>query len=384
MDSPAGWTRRRALAALSLGAVAAPRLLAQAQDDGPGAVFQAGVDVVNVFATVRDKKGALITTLTKDDFELHEDGRPQTIEYFATLTDLPLTVGLLVDTSRSQERILEEERTAGGRFFERVIDESKDQAFLINFDYDVTLVQDLTSSRKALSSALDGLHTPGEMRPRRIVANHQFPGGPFPGGGSPFPGGGGPFPGGRRGRGGPYPGGGGPYPGGGRGGSGGGAGGRGIGTALYDSVYLAANDVLQEQSGRKAVVLISDGVDMGSKMTLDQAVEAAQRADVVVYSIYYADEALYGRFGGFGMGAGRDGDGALKRLSEQTGGRMEKVSKHLSLNQIFDQIDEELRSQYSLGYRPSEGARDGFREIKLKAKGKYDVFTRAGYYPKLG
>ena len=355
MRKSSPWSRRRALAALSLGAIAAPRLVGQADD---GAVFSGGVDVVNILATVRDKKGTLITDLGKDDFRLEEDGKPQEIQYFAQLTDLPLTVGLLIDTSRSQMRILEEEQKAGKRFFDRVIDESKDQAFVINFDFEVTLIEDLTSSRAALRAALDGLRPMRVFRGRNVVANQQLPGGiPLPGGG-----------GGRRPRGGGQPG---PPPGGGRG-----AGRAGMGTALYDSVYLAANDVLTEQSGRKAIILISDGVDMGSKLELEEAVEAAQRADAVLYSIYYVDDDLYNR------GGGRNGAKVLRQMSEETGGRMEEVSKNLSLTEIFEQIETELRSQYSLGYVPSETAGKGFRAIDLEVrKGKYEVFTRSGYYP---
>lgn len=350
------WTRRRALAAFALTPWMAGRAAAQSDD---GAVFSGGVDVVNILATVRDKKGALVTDLSKEDFRLAEDGRPQQIQYFAQLTDLPLTVGLLVDTSRSQMRILPEEQSAGKRFFDRVVDESKDQAFLINFDFEVTLVEDLTSSTAALRAALDELSPPGRVfRGRRVMPNNQFPGGiPLPGGG-------------RRRR----PGQGGPR------GPSGGPQARGLGTALYDSVYLAANEVLSRQAGRKAIVLISDGVDMGSKITLEEAVEAAQRADAVVYSVYYADEEGYRRLG-LG-GAGRNGERALQQISQETGGRMDEVSKKLSLSEIFDQIELELRSQYSLGYVPSKGAKNGFRRIELEVPdGKYEVFTRSGYYP---
>lgn len=356
MNSRNTWTRRHALAALASGLVG-PRLAAQADD---GAVFSGGVDVVNILATVRDKKGVLITDLDKDDFQLKEDGKPQAIEYFAQLTDLPLTVGLLIDTSRSQMRILEEEQAAGKRFFDRVIDESKDQAFVINFDFEVTLMEDLTSSRAALRAALDELRPMRVFRGRNVAPNQQFPGG------IPLPGGGG---GRRRPRGGPP----------GRPPRGPGGGRSGMGTALYDSVYLAANDVLTDQNGRKAIILISDGVDMGSKLELEDAVEAAHRADAVIYSIYYVDDDLYGGFGGGG------GAKTLRRMSEETGGRMEEVSKKLSLTEIFEQIELELRSQYSLGYAPDDASGRGFRTLDLRVrKGKYEVYTRSGYYPETG
>jgi VWFA-related protein len=317
--------------------------------------------VVNVFANVRDKKGEIVKGLTKNDFLLDEDGVPQTIRYFSQESDLPLTLGLLVDTSGSQRRLIEQERSASYRFFEQVLRENKDVAFVIHFDFDVELLQDLTSSRKLLNEALENLEAPGLRR-------RQYGGG-FPGGG---------YPGGRSRR----------------GGYGGGGGGRqGGGTNLYDAVMLASDELLRKQSGRKAIILLTDGVDTGSKVTLSTAIETAQRADTLVYGILFEDLEMYGGGGGISIGGlGRVGGGGmsgvngkkvLDQISRETGGRMFQVSKKLSLGQVYDQIEQDLRHQYSLGYTPeSTAAPRGYRRIRLTTKQKgLIVQTREGYYP---
>jgi len=225
------------------------------------------VKTVSVLATVRDKHGKIVPDLTRDAFKLEEDSKPQTIDYFAKESDLPLRMGLLVDTSLSQRRVLEQERTASYSFVDKLLRPEKDLAAVINFDFDVTLLQDLTSSRPKLQAAFQQLETP-QMDSRR---------GPGPGQG-PYPGG----------RGGP--------------GAGGGHGRGGGGTHLYDAVYLASDELMSKQQGRKAVVILSDGVDHGSNVTLAEAVEAAQRADMIVYSILFTDKEAYGHIGGPAMG----------------------------------------------------------------------------------
>ena len=318
--------------------------------------FSTDVQVVNVLATVRDKGGQIVRNLTKDDFLLEEDGRPQTIRYFSQQSELALTLGLLVDTSGSQRRLIGEERQASYRFLEQVLREKKDLAFVIHFDFDVELLQDLTSSRRDLERALDGLETP---RPRQWGTR---------GGGGP----GGPPSRGRRG-----------------------------GTSLYDSVLLASDDLLRKQSGRKAVILLSDGVDTGSKVSINDAIESAQRADTLVYAIRFYDEQAYGgamrpsgpwgggRRGGRGYPPRRmpvqnlpDGKKILQRLARETGGGYFEVSKKTPLDQVFSRIEEELRNQYNLGYssdQPASAA--GFRKIRLTAKQKTLVVqARDGYY----
>jgi VWFA-related protein len=317
------------------------------------------VKVVNVPATVRDKHGKIVHNLTKDDFILEEDGRPQNVHYFSQESDLPLTLGLLVDTSLSQRRVLDQERSASSSFLDHMLRPEKDQAFLIHFDHEVELLQDLTSNREQLRSALDHLQTPQFS---------QTSGGNSPNN-SPNSG-----PGYPRHRGGA---------------------GHGGGTLLYDAVYLASDELLKKQTGRKALVVLTDGVDRGSKETLRAAVEAAQRADTIVYSIFFKGEEPFTGFGGFGgmgghHGGGRgrypqeqrpDGKKILEQISKETGGRVFEVSGKDSVDKIYAQIEEELRNQYSLGYTSDRSDVGGYRKISLKAKQKdLIVQAREGYY----
>jgi VWFA-related protein len=339
--------------------------------DQPVTTMSVKVKVVNVLATVRDKHGKIVNGLNKDDFTLTEDGRPQTLKYFARETDLPLTLGMLVDTSMSQRRVLNEERDASESFLAQVLREDKDKAFVIHFDREVELLQDLTSSHEQLRTALESLQTPQFTRTS--------------GGG----GGGNGDPGQSPGR---------------------GSGHRGGGTLLYDSVFLASDEMMQKQQGRKALIVLSDGVDMGSKESLESAIESAQRANTIVYSILFKDDDAYGNGGGLsraglgipgmggpgmgrgGLGGGRGGGGRrypeqhadgkkiLERISRETGGRLFQVSKKEPVNQIYTQIQEELRNQYSLGYTPNP-VEPGYHKI-LVAASKKDLVVQArdGYY----
>jgi VWFA-related protein len=326
------------------------------------------VKVVNVPATVRDKHGQLVNSLSKDDFVLEQDGRPQQVRYFAHDTDLPLTLGLLVDTSNSQLRVLDQERRASYTFLDQMLRQSKDSAFVIHFDHEVELLQDITSSREKLEAALQTVQMSSSD------------------GGSGNRGGGGGW--NRNGRG-PY--GGGSYPGGGGGGGHHRHGYGGGGTLLYDAAYLASDELMKKQQGRKALIILSDGVDTGSRLSLETAIEASQRADTIVYSILFVDEEAYGRggFGGFGgrRGPGFPGDPAngkkvLEQISKQTGGRLFEVSKKQPIEKIYQSIAEELRNQYNLGYTPDKAQMaDGYHKINLKTKQKdLVVQAREGYY----
>lgn len=345
--------------------------------------FSSRVKVVNVLATVRDKNGKIVRDMTKDDFNVEEDGKPQTIKYFSRETDMPLTLGLLVDTSLSQLRVLGQEKSASYQFLDQMMRPEKDTAFVIHFDYQVELLQDVTANRQKLQAALDEVE--GADRSQQGGNN----GGGGGGNGGGYPGGGG---GGRRG---------------GRGGGGGG------GTLLYDGVYLASDEITSKQQGRKSLIILTDGVDEGSKLSLSSAIEAAQRADTVVYSILFTDRDENGGLGGnrggviFGgpMGGGRRGGGGypggggggqrgggrgnrpdgkkvLEQLSNETGGRMFEVSKKLTIDQIYAQIEEELRSQYSLGYTPEKtDEATGYRKIQVTTKRKnVTIQARDGYY----
>ena len=355
-----------ALPAVRLAGLATTPLAQRAFGQTPD-TFSADVKVVNVLATVRNKQGQVVSNLNQDDFTLSEDGHPQMIRYFSRETDLPLTLGLLVDTSQSQRRVLSEERDASHQFFEDVLREDKDKAFVIHFDREVELLQDLTSSRKKLEDSLNLL---------QIGQPREDDGGGQTGGQSP--------------RGGGYPGGGGRYPGGQRGGN------RGGGTQLYDAILLASEELMAKQKGRKAVVVLTDGRDRGSKTSQGQAVEAAQRADTMVYSIYFADEeSAFGNGGGFGGGlggngrryptqypeSGPDGKKVLQQISAQTGGGFFEVSKKQTIGGIYGRIQEELRNQYSLGYTSDQGDSANYRKITVTVRTKgLTVQARDGYY----
>src|SRR5271155_2941080 len=323
------------------------------------------VKAVSVLATVRDKKGKIVANLTKDDFELQEDGKPQTINYFVKESDLPLRMGLLVDTSLSQRRVLDQERSASYSFLDHLLRADKDLAFVIHFDREVELLQDFTPSRPQLQAALQKLSTP------------QFDGG------------------------------GGSNGGGGSGNGGGGGGGRGRGshgggTLLYDAIFLGSDELMSKQQGRKALIILSDGVDHGSRETMAEAIATAQRSDTIIYSILFADEEdNYSRPGGFGMGGhgggmgggrggGRyppqeqrpDGKKILEQISKETGGRMFKVTKKETLEKIYAEIDEDLRNQYSLAYTPDKGNTVGYHKTHLLVGKQKDLEVRArdGYY----
>ncbi|MGI8990284.1 MAG: VWA domain-containing protein [Bryobacteraceae bacterium] len=316
-----------AIGGLALAAAMIPlaRPQQKIEDDAP---IKVNVDVVNILCAVRDKHGALINNLAKDDFQLAEDGKPQTIKYFTRETDLPLTIGLLVDVSGSQERLIEIERQAAYNFFSSVL-KKKDVAFLISFGADAELLQDITGSARLLREGLD-----------HLKLNAGFQGihpGPVPTMSQPR------------------------------------------GTVLYDAVYLAASDRLSKEVGRKAIVLITDGVDQGSRLKLEAAVEAAQKSDAVIYSIYYVDPSAYGG-GGFSFGGG--GEGYLKKMSEETGGHVFKVDRKHSLDNIFEELQQEMRSQYSIGFTPTNDRKDGsYRKLDLHAQDRnLKVQARKGYY----
>ena len=343
-----------------------PQLKVRTQDQKPAISVE--VKTVSVLATVRDKHGKILPDLKKEDFQLDEDGRAQKIDYFAHQSDLPLRMGLLVDTSLSQRKVIDDERTASYSFLDHLLRENKDQAFVIHFDREVELLQDFTPSRPKLQAALQQLSIPQSDSGSSSGGNGGSGGGGGYGGG--YPGGGG-----RRG--------GGMHHG---------------GTQLYDAIFLGSDELMSKQQGRKALIVLSDGVDHGSKETMAEAIAAAERSDTLIYSIYFADEDQggYGNrgfsMGGPGMGrrgGGRypqeqrpDGKKILEQISEQTGGRLFKASKKETLDKIYAEIDEDLRNQYSLAYTPDKGNTVGYHKIHLTVPNQKDavVTARDGYY----
>ena len=289
-----------------------------------GPTLKVNVNVVNVYAVVREHK-RLVPDLNREDFELTEDNVPQQIKYFSKQTDTPLTLVLAIDTSPSQGRVLTAEQAAAKQFASQIL-RPKDAFAVLHFDVEVELLQDFTGSLSYLDKAIDSTQING-------------------GGGGPLPG---TFP------------------------TTGGA------THLYDAVYLASHDMLRSEVGRKVIILMTDGEDQGSQLTLDQGLQAAQRADVITYSILISDRGFYARAG---MGYG--GEGVLAKLSNETGGHVFRANNPQNTTDAFNEIAHELRTQYLLGYTPSNNKADGtYRHIKVRVlkDGHYEVQARRGYY----
>jgi len=360
--------------------LAPPLAFAQpSPSDQPAATLKIQAREVVLPVTVRDKKGALVSTLQKADFTLTEDGRPQTIKSFTRETDLPFLLGLLADTSRSVSGAMEFERKAAGKFVDQMLPadprnaKTGDQAFLLHFDHEVELLEDFTNSREKLHRELD------QMGPSRAAQNDtQGPETRDDDRGSEH--------GAHRG-----------------------------GTQLYDAIFLAADELMKPKEGRKALVVFSDGADRGSKETLNDAVDAADRAGVAVYTVYFKGEQESsgynpnqggGHHGGMGGGgypgggggypgggggqhhpdtrseAGVDGKKIMEKIAERTGGRFFEAKKKDNLDEIYSQIAEELRGQYLLTYTPDVVDNDGgFHKIALKASNNdLQVVTREGYF----
>jgi VWFA-related protein len=303
----------------------------QAGDDqNPRETLKINVNVVQLFFNVKDKKGTLIPNLGKDDFEIAEDGKGQTIKYFTAESNLPLTLGILIDSSGSQQRVLDMEKEVGGAFLKQIL-RSNDEAFVIGFDVDVDLLQDFTSDVHRLQAALNKAKINiggGNLGPPGIG------GGPIP---TSNP----------------------------------------RGTLLYDAVYLSGHDMLSKEVGRKAMILLTDGEDQGSRLNVKDAIEAAQKSDSIVYVLLCADRGFYGS-----VGMGYYGEGEMRKLTEQTGGRLINVGNNFQkLKEAFEQIANELRSQYNIGYTPTNLKLDGsYRKLEIKSKQGYKIQARAGYY----
>jgi VWFA-related protein len=299
-------------------------------DHNPAETLKLNVNVVGLFFNVKDKHGALIPNLTKDEFDVFEDGKPQTIKYFSAESNLPLTLGILIDSSGSQLRVLDMEKEVGGAFLKQILTE-KDEAYVMDFGIDAELVQDYTHDVRRLQAALNKVKiNSGVTMPTLPGAG----GGPVPTAHSP-------------------------------------------GTVLYDAVYLSAHDMLAKEVGRKAMILLTDGEDEGSRLKIKDAIEASQKADAIVYVLLCADRGGY-----YSMGMGYSGESEMHKLTEATGGRVINVgNKFDKLKEAFDQVAAELRSQYNLGYTPTNTKQDGgYRKLEVKSKQNYKIQSRAGYY----
>lgn len=303
---------------LLLPALRPARLAAQTADGT--FTLSVNAQVVTVPVTVRDAKGNLVKDLTKDDFTLAEDGKPQRIRYLSVDHDRALTMALLIDTSGSQKDYIKKERAASRTFLDTMLTRPDDTALIVRFDNALALLAKPTSSKADLQAALEHLEDPHEPRLNP------------PGG-----------------------------------------------TLFYDALELTCKRVLHDVDGRKAMVVLTDGRDDGSVATLESAIDAAQRSDTVVYSILYTDNA--DSFISHGASDPQRGKNILASLSDATGGHLFEVSRRHPLEKIFEDIAEEMRTQYVLAYTPPKGLGAGFRTIEVKGRDKtWKIQTRAGYF----
>ena len=303
-----------------------------APEEEPVATLKLSVSLVDVVFTVKDKSGSLVPHLGKNDCTISEDKVPQTLKNFAAESHLPLTLGILLDTSGSQQRVLSLEQDVGSQFLERVL-EKKDEAFLLSFDVDVDLLQDYTNNARQLSRAMSHaeINTAGGNGAGGIPGAG---GGTIPTIGAPK------------------------------------------GTVLYDAVYLAANQKMSQETGRKAMILLTDGEDEGSRVKINEAIAAAQKSNVIVYTILIADRGFYGGFG-------YSGYSAMKKLTEETGGRLIDVGNNgKKLEAAFQQIEDELRTEYVATYMSTNTKLDGgFRKLSVECRGDgMKVQVRKGYF----
>jgi len=309
---------------------------APAPDETPIATFKQSVNLVDLFFTVKDKNGNLVPHLNQQNCKVDENKEPQTLKSFVAETDQPLTLGILLDTSGSQQRLLPMEVGAASQFIQQVL-RSKDEAFAVNFDVNVDLLQDYTNSPRLLTHALSKaeINTAG-------------------GNGSGIPGlGGGTVP----------------------------TVGDPKGTLLYDAIYLAANEKMNQETGRKAIIILTDGEDEGSREKIADAIGAANRNNVIIYIVLCADREMY-----WSQGEGYFGYGYAKRIADETGGRLINVGNNGNKMQAaFQQIQDELRTQYVASYTPSNAKADGtFRKVTVDCHGDagqdLKVQVRKGYY----
>jgi VWFA-related protein len=310
---------------LLAGWMPAPLKIQQEPGGVTAGILHSTSTIVNVYAIVEGRHGRLIRDLNKDDFELSDEATPQKIEYFSQETNVPVSLGIVLDTSNSQAHLLGTEQEAARKFLRSTL-QSGDQAFVMSFDADVRLLQDFTSASDELARAIDSAEI--NQTGKSILRVDGM---------SPKAG----------------------------------------GTHLYEAVYLASNELMKARHGREVLVLVTDGEDQGSKMNLQKSIEAAGKANVIVYSIVVSDPEFY-----LLMGTTYHGDAPVRKLASATGGRTIRVKSAGQIEQAFEQIESELRSQYRLGYTPSDLRHDGsFRRIQVKVRGHgYIVRARSGYY----
>jgi VWFA-related protein len=294
----------------------------QAPQDRP---IRVDVPLVNIFTTVRDKDRRIVTGLAREDFEIYEDGVRQTVDFFKAESDQMVTLGILLDTSGSMREIFGAAQDAASHFLHRVL-RKQDLAMVFSFDMSVDMLADFTADTDKLERAIR------RARVNEAYARVTGPTVPYSSGG----------------------------------------------TNLYDAIYLGCKEKLARETGRKALILITDAEDTGSKVSLKEALETAQKTNAVLHVLLITSR------GGFGFGGANAGVG--KKLAEETGGRMIEVSSEKDLLKAFDQLSEELRTQYTLGFYSTNAARDGgFRKLKVETRNRnLRVLARKGYYAPRG
>ncbi len=298
-------------------------------------VLKLGTRLVNTLFSVTDKQNRYVDNLKQEDLQVFENGQLQTIFTFKKEFDLPLTMAIMVDVSGSEQYVLPQLKDAGAHFIDSVIRTGKDTAAIIKFEGEATLMQTLTSNKNRLRKGLEEI--------AYIAPPGQYGGTPGINGGS-----------------------------------------RQGGTSLWDSVIAACADLLAKEAGRKTIVLLTDGVDTTSRMKLNDAINEALRAEVVIYAIGIGDPASGGTFIGNGVN-----EGELRKLTEATGGRAVIPNSRRDLDSAFAQLEQDMRQQYLLAYEPSNETPDGsFRKIEIKVpklkEKEFKIRHRRGYYAPRG
>jgi len=294
-------------------ALAAPQVVAPPDGQAP---IRVESGLVNLFVTVRNKNKQIIDDLVQDDFKVYEDGEEQKIAFFSKESDLPITLGILLDTSGSETNMLPAIQDAGEQFLRRVLRKG-DLAMILTFDSNIDLLADFTDDQDVMDRAIS-----------RAKINVPIGMGPF-------------------------------------------SATQTGGTHFYDAIYLASHDKLADEAGRKEIIVDTDANDEGSDLQAPAAIEAAQRTDTVVHILMVYDPSY-----------GPPGYDIAKRITDETGGRTIPVRGTKNLQDAFDQISEELRSQYVIGYYPTNTKHDGsYRKIKVEIQQKdMDALARKGYY----
>ena len=284
-----------------------------------GGTTKINVNLVRLYVTVRDKHNAIVTNLQKQDFKVYEDGVEQKIAFFSKDMTDPITLAMMIDTSGSQETLLGAEKDTASRFLRDIL-KKDDLATVISFDTTVRMLADFTDDQEALQRGVDRAEI---NAPVSIDGDSDVPG-----------------------------------------------------TVLYDAINQICADRLPTEAGRKAMIILTDAEDEGSTSSLKSAIYAAQEANTVIHVLLIAERMAY-----FRAGQMYTGDMVAHEMAEQTGGRVIPIRNNNDLDKAFDEISEELRSQYIVAYYPSNtAANGGYRKIKVQAGQGLKVLTREGYY----